>query len=177
MSNYLLTIRKNKGKIILQSLIIISFIFYLLNVFNKVTGYIHLPPLSETQWSWDWNTQLIPFFFISDLINHYIDSGLGWFFWNAVKLSFYNLLLLLPLGVYLSIFKINSISRAAIIIFAVSFVIETMQIIFSYFGLIFPRSFNIDDLILNTMGGVLGYLIFELIKKIYIIISHKKKRR
>ncbi len=39
MNNYLLTIRKNKGKIILQSLIIISFIFYLLNVFNKVTGY------------------------------------------------------------------------------------------------------------------------------------------
>ncbi|WP_412766334.1 VanZ family protein [Sutcliffiella cohnii] len=44
----------------------------------------------------------------------------------------------------------------------------------SYFGYIFPRSFNVDDLILNTIGGVVGYFVFEQMKKFFF---HKIRGR
>ncbi|WP_370457467.1 VanZ family protein [Sporosarcina sp. JAI121] len=28
------------------------------------------------------------------------------------------------------------------------------------------RTFNVDDLMLNTLGGALGYMVFELMKKV-----------
>jgi glycopeptide antibiotics resistance protein len=65
--------------------------------------------------------------------------------------------------------------RAATIIFAVSFGIETLQIVLSYFGLIFARSFNVDDLILNAVGGVLGYFVSKQLKKLYREIHSKKQ--
>ncbi len=167
---------KNRKKNMLRRLVFLSFLFYAINVLQQTTGGIHVPPIAEgNYWSWRWNTQLIPFYFVGDLISHYNASGLSWFFWNAVRSSFYNVLLLFPLGVYLSLYKIGNIKRAALFIFIVSFGIETMQILFSYFGLIFARSFNVDDLILNTVGGVLGYLFFEQLKKLYINILYKKQ--
>lgn len=50
--------------------------------------------------------------------------------------------------------------------FSLSFAYEILQLLFGF------GSFDIDDLILNTFGGVLGYLT---IKFIYLIIHSKKK--
>lgn len=150
----------------IKILIFVSFLVYLLNVLQRVIGHIQFPPMTESYWSWERNIQLVPFYFIADLITHYKSSGFDWFFWNAAKLSFYNVLLLLPMGVYLSIYKVNSIKRAAAIIFAISIGIELLQVLLSYCGIAF-RTFNVDDLILNTVGGVLGYVVFEQFKKVY----------
>lgn len=169
---FIIDILKNRQKNLFKRLIFLSFLFYMVNVLQQVTGGINFPPLAESNyWSWDWNIQLVPFYFLGDFINHYNNSGFSWFFWNAVKLSFFNFLLLLPLGVYLSIFKINSVKSAITIIFAVSFGIEILQVLLGYFGFIYPRSFNVDDLILNTLGGALGYLVFEQIKN-YTVASN-----
>ena len=43
--------------------------------------------------------------------------------------------------------------------FELSFVVEILQIVFRV------GSFDVDDLILNTLGGMLGYLLLELIEK------------
>ncbi|OIJ08414.1 hypothetical protein BKP35_17725 [Anaerobacillus arseniciselenatis] len=174
---FIIDLLKNRKKNMLKRLVFLSFLFYAINVLQQTTGGIHVPPIAEgNHWSWRWNTQLIPFYFVGDLISHYNVSGLSWFFWDAIRSSFYNVLLLFPLGVYLSLYKVGNIKRAALLIFLVSLGIETMQIISSYFGLIYARSFNVDDLILNTVGGVFGYLLFEQLNKLYSNIRYKKQR-
>lgn len=87
-------------------------------------------------------------------------------FWNAAKLSFYNMIMLAPLGVYLPmLFKVSSVRKATRIIFLVSLTIETFQLIGGYIGLLARRTFNVDDLLLNTLGGVIGFMLFEFVKK------------
>ncbi|WP_207667889.1 VanZ family protein [Serpentinicella alkaliphila] len=81
--------------------------------------------------------------------------GFSWFFWNSVKLSALNVLLLLPLGIYLPvIFNVKDGKKVLIITFLASLNIEIYQAVFSFFGLVFiVRTTNVDDLILNTLVG------------------------
>jgi len=41
----------------------------------------------------------------------------------------------------------------------ISFSIEVYQTIFTYFGLTMFRQFNVDDILLNTLGAILGFYI------------------
>ncbi|MBM7714700.1 glycopeptide antibiotics resistance protein [Bacillus thermophilus] len=158
---------RKKLKNLLKRTILFSFIFYFIVVATVTTGYIHIPPLERGVV----NIQLFPFYFIWDL------SGYGpnsWFFWNAVKLSFFNLIMLFPLGVYLPfIFNIQSIKKATLIVFFTSLLIETCQLVLVYFGFLSGRTFNVDDLLLNTLGGTLGFICF---KKIAELILGKKSK-
>ncbi|MGM7681199.1 VanZ family protein [Cytobacillus sp. Hm23] len=152
----------NKSKDIVRRLIFYSFVFYLLNVVQLTTGGIVFPPQKDFLPT----TQLIPFYFIGDLFSMYRTNGLDWFFWNSFKLTFFNLIMLMPLGVYMSLFyKVKRISRVFLIIFLVSLTIETIQLTFTYLGLVMGRGFNVDDLIVNTLGGVIGFVLFGLTKK------------
>ncbi|WP_376769440.1 VanZ family protein [Paenibacillus germinis] len=86
-----------------------------------------------------------------------------WFFWNSVKLSFYNFIMLTPLGVFLPLlFKLKRISKSILAVFLVSLIIESSQLILGYLGFIRGREFDIDDLNLNTFGGAIGYLFIAL---------------
>ncbi len=73
-----------------------------------------------------------------------------------------NFLLLLPLGLFLPILwsKFRSLRKTVFMGFTVSVAIELLQLFFSYIGLGF-RSLDIDDLILNTFGTVIGYIIYD----------------
>ena len=72
-----------------------------------------------------------------------------------------NLLLLAPLGFLLPVQlrKFRSFPRTVLTVLAVSLLIETLQ----YF---IGRSADIDDVIMNTVGGMLGYLCFMVYEKI-----------
>jgi glycopeptide antibiotics resistance protein len=81
-----------------------------------------------------------------------------------------NFVMLLPLGIYLpllyaSLRKAYSFFAVLLICFLVSVAIELLQLATSY------RSADIDDVILNTLGGGTGFIIYQLIKT---IISSKK---
>ena len=81
-----------------------------------------------------------------------------------------NFVMLLPLGIYLPWFYIrlrnaHSFFAVLLICFLVSVGIELLQLATSY------RSADIDDVILNTLGGGTGFLIYLLIKT---IISPKR---
>jgi len=81
-----------------------------------------------------------------------------------------NFVMLLPLGIYLPLFytrlrKAYSFFAVLLICFLVSASIELLQLATSY------RSADIDDVILNTLGGGTGFIIYLLIKT---IISPKK---
>ncbi|MDE5604189.1 MAG: VanZ family protein [Eubacterium sp.] len=77
-----------------------------------------------------------------------------------------NFVMLMPLGVFYSIYVKNFKLRFLyVLLFSVS--IETMQFVI---GLIIGcnyRSTDIDDVILNTAGGIIGILLFSLLKKMY----------
>ena len=81
-----------------------------------------------------------------------------------------NFVMLLPLGIYLPLLytrlrKAYSFFAVLLICFLVSVCIELLQLATSY------RSTDIDDVILNTLGGGVGFIIYLLIKT---MISPKK---
>ncbi len=71
-----------------------------------------------------------------------------------------NSVMLFPLGIYIPLLftKLSGFFRSFFTCLFVSVSIELMQLITSY------RSADIDDVILNTSGAVIGYAIFELIR-------------
>lgn len=153
---------RNKTNDFLRRIVFYSFIVYIIFIAHFTIGNIVIPPITE-------NTlyvQLVPFYFVKDLFNMYQLNGLDWFFWNSLKLSFFNLILLMPLGIYLSVFfKRKGKYKAFLTIFLSSVFIEVLQLILTYSGFILGRGFNVDDIIVNTLGGCIAFSISEFIKK------------
>lgn len=155
--------KNHKAGKYLRLLIFFSFIFYLLNVIKLTVGALILPPDPEFS---SVIIQFMPFYFIVDWIKLYQANGFDWFFWNSVKLTLYNLLMFVPLGIYLPVlFHVNKYIWVLIIAFLSSLTIEIYQPILSYFGLIHERAADVDDLILNTGGAVVGLVVVRLVRR------------
>lgn len=132
--------------------IMYSFLVYSIVVVHLTIGFLYFPPQAGSI-----EIQLRPFHFINDWM---IAGQQGhWFFWNSVKLTVYNFLLFLPLGVYLVFLFKTRFTTGLLLLFLTSFMIETLQFVFSYVGLLFRRTFNVDDLLLNTLGGAFGMFV------------------
>jgi glycopeptide antibiotics resistance protein len=73
-----------------------------------------------------------------------------------------NVVMLLPLGIYIPLLfpRLSGFFRVFIVCLLVSISIELMQLITSV------RSTDIDDVILNTSGAVVGYLIYKFLRLI-----------
>lgn len=78
-----------------------------------------------------------------------------------------NIIGFVPLGILLPLLSNRFLNLKSVIIatFSLSFTYEFFQLLFGF------GSFDIDDLILNTLGGILGYLP---IKLIYLIIIRRR---
>lgn len=75
-----------------------------------------------------------------------------------------NLVLLFPLPIFLIYFykkKVDSLLRMLIICFLVSFGIESFQYIESILISGVGRFIETNDILLNTIGGVLGYIFYD----------------
>jgi glycopeptide antibiotics resistance protein len=77
-----------------------------------------------------------------------------------------NILLLMPLGFLVPVIwnKAKDFKEVTLIGFAVSIVIELLQLLES-FGGEWDRVTDIDDVICNVVGTIIGYLIYVLITK------------
>ena len=151
----------NYGSIsFMRFLIIYSFAFYLLCAYFLII--LPLPSISDVASLDIPRTQLIPFKFIYDLV---FDTS-----FNIKKLmnlsSFYvplfNILLTIPFGMYLRYFFKYDLKKTILASFLLSMLFELTQLSGLYF--IYPRNyrlFDVDDLILNTFGGICGYIIFR----------------
>ncbi|MCY7854978.1 VanZ family protein [Bacillus spizizenii] len=76
-----------------------------------------------------------------------------------------NIILLFPLGCFLPLLfnRMRQAKRVIIAGFIASLIIETSQFtISSVIGLTY-RSFDVDDLILNTLGSAIGYLFYKFV--------------
>ena len=74
---------------------------------------------------------------------------------------FGNIILFIPLGIFLPFmaFKYRSLIHVAILAFICSALIETTQFIEGLFGIY--RYVDVDDVILNTLGAILGFVIIN----------------
>lgn len=111
------------------------------------------------------SANLIPFKTIADFFRIGInENNLLW----AVSNILGNILIFMPLGYLLPMVfrKFRSLKNTMLVVICLSMFFEITQY-FAYLG-----SLDIDDLILNTLGGLSGYLVYIGIKK--LIISDKK---
>ena len=154
---------RNRTRNLVRGVFFYSFIFYMLIVAHLTIGGIVIPPFRDNIL----NVQIVPLYLIWDLYNMYQNNGLDWFFLNSLKLTFFNFIMLMPLGVYLVfLFKLKRKIKAILIMFFVSLVIEIVQFSFTYLGWIMERGFNVDDIIINTLGGYIAFILCKLAKKI-----------
>lgn len=80
-----------------------------------------------------------------------------------------NILLFCPLGFLLPmLYEINNrLKRIIVISFASSVSIEVLQLIIIITTITPGRAFDIDDIIANTIGGIIGFYFFVICNKFY----------
>lgn len=151
-----------------RALIVYSFVLYLLVAYFLVI--LPLPSREEVLALTTPTTQLIPFKFIIDFINssgfviNDFSSYLIAFKSSLFFVPIFNIILTIPYGAYLHYYFKFNFKKTIFFSFLLSIFFELTQLTGLYF--IYPRSyrlFDVDDLILNTFGGAIGYLIGNLL--------------
>ena len=127
----------------------VIFVFYLI----LMSGILFLRPSSDFT-----GINLIPFKSILAGINVY----------NGIRYTLVddqiwgNVLIFVPAGIYTMILgKKNSIPKTMLVIFLISLAVEIIQYIFKI------GASDIDDIILNCLGGFIGVLIYRLLEKLF----------
>jgi len=81
---------------------------------------------------------------------------------------FGNIAIFMPTGIFVGLMfrsKLLGFVGSCMTSFMLSMGLECSQLVFSM------GTFDVDDLILNTMGGVLGYLVFLILRGLYTAVS------
>lgn len=134
----IITLKNNKNK--KREIIKIIFIIYIIFLYHIVTFQ-----------SIKYANNLIPF---TEILRYKIGSKL--FIKNVIG----NIILFIPFGILITYLKnITTPSKIISISLSTSLIIEIIQ-------LLIGRVFDIDDIILNTIGAIIGYCIFKLVYKI-----------
>ncbi len=135
---------KNKEKLVLyKELFGLSFVIYALCLFQVVTFQDNV--------SWSTNN-FIPF---KEMLRYNIGSRL------FVKNVLGNMLMFLPYGFFISFYLKNTKPWLTLILTVIaSFSIELVQMVIG-------RVFDIDDILLNLLGGYLGYLLYYWLRVLY----------
>lgn len=145
-----------------RTFLVYSFIFYLLVAYFLVI--LPLPSMEEVANLKTPQANLVPFSFLADF---FMKGSFRLFdlstYFTAMKETYfyvpvYNLILTIPFGIYLRYYFNFSFKKTVFTTFALSLFFELTQLSGLYF--IYPRGyrlFDVDDLILNTCGGMIGY--------------------
>ncbi len=86
--------------------------------------------------------------------------------WWALVNLMGNVVVFMPFGFFLPMLRsgLRNGLGITILTFLFSLCVETMQLVFKI------GVFDVDDLLLNTIGGMIGYIIFYIIHRVYIHI-------
>ena len=149
---------RRKQEHLIQGIIQSSFFVYVFAVLQLTGYFILFKEISSTGW---WNkmerridtndhVNFTPFKTIN-IYDRYDKQVLG------------NLIMLLPLGIYLPLLyrrfrKLSGFFAVLLISFLVSVGIELLQLATNY------RSTDVDDVMLNTAGACIGFIIYQLLK-------------
>ena len=133
---------KNKEKFCFyKEVFSLGFIIYIIGLFYVVT-------FQDVSWSTS------NFILFKEILRYEIFSSM--FFKNVIG----NMIMFIPYGFFVSYFlKIDKKRYIALFSLITSCTIEITQ-------LIIGRVFDVDDILLNVIGGLIGYLLYKLIEKI-----------
>ncbi|MGG4185044.1 VanZ family protein [Paenibacillus jamilae] len=142
------------------------FICYILFLFKLFfLSRVSLLDLLNSQRTLDRSINLIPFYSIKEYIFSNSGTIKNFAFANVVG----NIVIFIPLGTYLSLFKNDKRAITNLLfIFIVSLFIEIIQ------GLFGIGASDIDDIILNCVGGLVGILGYKFL--LFILRAEKKVR-
>ena len=143
---------KNKEKFVLyKDLMFYFFVIYILCLFYVVT-------FQDVSWS---TSNFIPF---KEILRYSIGSSM--FYKNVLG----NMVMFVPFGFFVSYFlKLEKLYSVTLITLLTSITIEVTQ-------LLIGRVFDVDDLLLNLIGGIVGFLLYELVHKLRIKLPNFLKK-
>lgn len=151
-----------------RSIILYGFLFYMIAAYFLVI--LPLPARESVTKTYREMMQLVPFAFVRDFFTHttlrignpstYLPALLQ----GVVTQPIFNIFLTVPFGMFLRYYFDRSWKETLIASFLLSLFFELSQLSGLYGMYPGPyRLFDVDDLILNTSGGMLGYLMSPLI--------------
>lgn len=124
--------------ILYKEIMTLGFVIYVMCLFHIVT-------FQDVSWS---SSNFVPF---KEIFRYRIFSHM--FFRNVVG----NMIMFVPYGFFVSYFlKLDKKSIMFILSIIVSFTIESTQYLIG-------RVFDVDDILLNVLGGLLGYFLYRFI--------------
>lgn len=135
-------IKNKKHFVLYKELLALSFIIYILCLFQVVTFQ------DTVNWS---SNNFVPF---REILRYHLGSRL--FFKNVLG----NMLLFLPFGFFVSYYL--EIKKPYIPLFLTMIASCSIECVQMAIG----RVFDIDDIILNICGGLIGYVMYDLLAKI-----------
>ncbi len=150
-------------------LIIYSFILYMITIYFLVI--LPLPNKSDVIQK-EGMIRLIPFEFISDFISETSfvltdpSTYLKALFESCFYTVIFNLFMTIPFGMYTRYYFKCNLKKTIILSFLLSLFFEITQLTGLYH--IYPyayRVFDVDDLIINTLGGMIGYAFMGIVDK------------
>ncbi len=131
--NYIL--EKGEKFILYKEFFSLLFVIYILLLFGLVTN-------TDIQ---SYGHNFIPF---KEILRHPIGSSN--FYLNVIG----NIMIFVPFGFFISLYlDSQKVNRPLLITFITSLTIELVQVFIN-------RSFDIDDILLNCTGGVIGFLLY-----------------
>lgn len=132
---------KNKEKIVLyREIMMLVFIIYILCLFQVVTFQ------DDVSWA---SNNFIPF---KEIMRYKITNRL------FIKNVLGNMIMFLPFGFFTSLYlKSEKITLPLLLTLIASLSIEIVQMIIG-------RVFDVDDIMLNLIGGALGYLVYSMFR-------------
>lgn len=151
----------------LRNVVLYTFIFYLLCAFLLIL--LPLPDPDDVAKMTGSAVQLTPFKFIHDFLRHTVlvwndpSTYLSALTQAVVLQPVFNVLLVIPFGIYLRYYFRYPFWKTTLFSFLLSLFFEITQLTGIY-G-IYPhayRLFDVDDLMLNTLGGIVGFAIAPL---------------
>lgn len=143
VSTRLVYLLKEKQKVVIyKELLMLCFAIYILCLFQVVTFQ------DDVTWS---SNNFIPF---KEILRYNITSRLFWK--NVVG----NMIMFLPFGFFISYYlKAEKPTLPLLLTFIASIAIEFVQMCIG-------RVFDVDDILLNLLGGTLGFYIFHVLNRI-----------
>ena len=154
----------------IRTILIYLFVLYLLSAY-----FLIIMPLPSIEYVSHLTTkvQLEPFDLVRNIIRtvHFDYKDFATYI-NILKNAYvyqtiYNLFLTVPFGMFLRYYFKCNFSRVLLLTLSLSLFFELTQLTGLYY--IYPnayRLFDVDDLIVNTLGGITGYLITPLFTKL-----------
>lgn len=145
------------------------FLFYVMCVIGLV--FFPLPSMTEGMPQSIYGLQVIPFHFVADIVREtpfvwnqpqtYLAAVTDWTVLQVV----FNVVMTVPFGMYLRYNFHFDAKKVAVTTFFFSSFIEIGQLTGLFFMFPTYRLCDVDDLITNTLGGIIGYVIVCFVEK------------